>query len=202
MTTRAALVDAAADLIAAHGVAVLSLRRVAEQVGIKAPSIYVHFDSKEALLAEVRRHATRALGAHLEAACRGADARSRLLATALGYLGFARAQPSLFALLFMELPSERRSLDEAPDAASPYRLLLDGAAEFLGGEPRQAEILAFGIWSLVHGAAVLWQTHLRDFSGPIDAGLRENLERLLDGWQPQAAAPAAARSPRTSGARP
>src|SRR5690606_28042492 len=196
MTTRDALVDAAADLIASHGLAALSLRKVAEQVGIRAPSIYVHFGSKDALLAEARRHATRALGVHLRAAGQGADARARLLATAIGYLGFARAQPSLFALLFMELPSERRSLDEAPDAASPYRLLLDGAAEFLGGERRPAEILSFGIWSLVHGAAVLWQTHLRDFSGPIDAGLRENLERLLDGWQSLAVNLTAPRSPR------
>lgn len=199
MTTRDALVDAAAGLIANHGVAALSLRKVAEQVGIKAPSIYVHFDSKEALLAEARRHASRELGAHLGAACRGADARARLLATAIGYLGFAHAHPSLFALLFMELPSERRNLDEAPDAASPYRLLLDGAAEFLGGERRRAEILSFGIWSIVHGAAVLWQTHLRDFSGPIDEGLRENLERLLDGWQPRVAAPGANPSLRRSG---
>lgn len=201
MTTRDALVDAAAELIAADGVAALSLRRVAERVGIRAPSIYVHFDSKEALLAEAGRHASRMLGGHLRAASKGADARARLLATALGYLGFARAQPSLFALLFLELPSARRSLDEAPDAGSPSHLLLEGAAEFLGGERRQAEILSFGIWSIVHGAAVLRQTHLRDFAGPIDDGLRENLERLLDGWRPRAARTRASRPPRTPGAR-
>lgn len=202
MTTRDALVDAATELIASDGLAALSLRKVAEQVGIRAPSIYVHFGSKEALLAEARLRATRALGAHLRAARKGGDARARLLVTATAYLGFARAQPSLFALLFMELPSERRSLDEAPDADSPYRLLLDAAAEFLGGDRRAAEMLSFGIWSTVHGAAVLWQTHLRDFSGPIDAGLRENLERLLDGWRPRAAPPAAGRRPRKSGDRP
>ncbi|GAA4407967.1 hypothetical protein [Quisquiliibacterium transsilvanicum] len=65
-------------------------------------------------------------------------------------------------------------------------------SDFLGGGRDQAEFLGFGIWSLVHGAAVLRQTHLRDFSGPIVEASRQNLERLLDGWRP---APASARWP-------
>lgn len=182
MTTRDALVRAAADLIAAQGTAAFSLRKVAERVGIKAPSIYVHFGSKEALLAEASRHAAGALGEFLRADCKGRDARARLLATAMGYLRFADAHPTLFALFFMELPSVRRSLDEVPDADSPYAFLLARVTDFLGGERQPAEFLGFGIWSMVHGAAVLRQTHLRDFSGPIVAGIRQNLECLLDGW--------------------
>ena len=182
-STRDALVGACAELIAEHGVAALSLRQVAHRVGIRAPSIYVHFDSKEALLAATSRVAVDALGEVLRAADRGRDARSRLLATAIGYLQFAQQQPTLFALLFLELPSVRRSLEELPDAASPYGLLLQRVEDFLGGAREPVEMLGFGIWALVHGAAVLRHTHLRDFSGPIVDGTRLNLERLLDGWQ-------------------
>lgn len=183
--TRDALIHACAELIAEEGIAALSLRKVAARVGIKAPSIYVHFANKEALLAEAGRQASAALGDFLRRGCKGDDARDRLLSTAMGYLQFADAQPSLFALFFMELPSVRRSLDDLPDASSPYGFLIERVADYLGGRQReQIEVLAFGIWSLVHGAAVLRQTHLRDFSGPIVEGTCQNLGRLLDGWRP------------------
>lgn len=182
--TREALIRACAELIAEQGLAALSLRRVAERVGIKAPSIYVHFDNKDALLAAAGRHASAALGAVLRDACRGRGARERLLSTALGYLRFADEQPALFALFFQELPSARRSLDELPDEASPYAFLVARVSDLLGDDRAAVERLAFGIWSLVHGAAVLRQTHLRDFSGPIVEATRTNLERLLDGWVP------------------
>jgi len=182
--TRDALIRACAEIIAEEGLAALSLRKVAERVGIKAPSIYVHFVNKEALLAEASRQASAALGDCLRQGCNGHSARDKLLSTAMGYLRFAELQPSLFALFFMELPSVRRSLDDLPEAESPYGFLIERVTDYLGGPRDQIEFLAFGIWSLVHGAAVLRQTHLRDFSGPIVEGTSYNLERLLEGWRP------------------
>ncbi|CAD5369659.1 putative HTH tetR-type domain-containing protein [Rubrivivax sp. A210] len=182
--TRDALIQACAELIAEQGLAALSLRKVAERVGIQAPSIYTHFANKEALLSEASRRASAALGDCLRQACQGDDARERLLSTAMGYLHFADTQASLFALFFKELPSVRRSLEDLPDAGSPYGFLIDRVGDFLGGPREPVEVLAFGIWSLVHGAAVLRQTHLRGFSGPIVEGTRQNLARLLDGWHP------------------
>lgn len=182
--TRDALIRACAEIIAEDGLASLSLRKVAERVGIKAPSIYVHFANKEALLAEASRHASAALGDCLRQGCNGESPRDKLISTAMGYLRFAHAQPSLFALFFMELPSVRRSLDDLPEADSPYGFLIERVTDYLGGPRDGIEFLAFGIWSLVHGAAVLRQTHLRDFSGPIVEGTRQNLERLLEGWLP------------------
>ncbi|MES2631603.1 MAG: TetR/AcrR family transcriptional regulator [Pseudomonadota bacterium] len=182
--TRDALIRACAELIAEEGLPALSLRKVAERVGIKAPSIYVHFPSKEALLAEAARSASAALGAVLREDCQGQDPRERLVSTAMGYLRFADSQPWLFALFFQELPSVRRKLDDLPQADSPYGFLIERVTDFLDGPREQIEVLAFGIWSLVHGAAVLRQTHLRELSGPIVEGTRHNLEQLLEGWQP------------------
>lgn len=192
MGTREAIVEACSALIAEEGVAALSLRKVAARVGIQAPSIYQHFDSKEALLAASRAAALQALGHYLAASPQGRDPRARLVATGLGYVAFAKEQPRFFTLLFMETPSGRRSLDEAPDADSPYLWLLQGVHLFLGADHPRAEWLAFGIWSLVHGAAVLRQTHLKDFDGPLDEGIHANLEALLDGWAQPTPVPKAA----------
>lgn len=106
----------------------------------------------------------------------------------MGYLQFAQTQPYLFALLFMELPSKRRSLEESPAQNSPYAFLLARVHDFLGDEGHQGEALSFGIWSLVHGAALLRHTHLKDFSAPIVEQTRNNLDALLDGWKFRTAA--------------
>jgi AcrR family transcriptional regulator len=47
--TRAEILQAAHDLCAANGLASLSLRELAQQIGLKAPSLYSYFDSKNAI---------------------------------------------------------------------------------------------------------------------------------------------------------
>jgi AcrR family transcriptional regulator len=187
MGTREQILDACTELIVQDGLQALSLRKVADRVGIRAPSIYQHFASKEDLLAAARAAALQALGLCMAASESGRDPRRRLATTAMGYYAFAQEHPESFALLFSAFGSGRRSLEEAPDADSPYAFLLAAVRRFLGArgeEGSEAEFLAFGIWSLVHGAAALRQTHLKDFDGPLEEGLRTNLDALLAGWRP------------------
>ena len=47
--TRAEILLAARDLCAANGLASLSLRELAQQIGLKAPSLYSYFESKNAI---------------------------------------------------------------------------------------------------------------------------------------------------------
>ena len=47
--TRAEILQAAHDLCAANGLASLSLRELAQQIGLKAPSLYSYFESKNAI---------------------------------------------------------------------------------------------------------------------------------------------------------
>lgn len=48
--TRAALIDAAAELFAAHGVGGVSIRSINSQAGLAAASVHYHFGSKDRLL--------------------------------------------------------------------------------------------------------------------------------------------------------
>ncbi len=53
MKTKERIILATLDLAAEHGLKSLSMSQIAEAVGIKKPSLYNHFDSKETLIKEM-----------------------------------------------------------------------------------------------------------------------------------------------------
>jgi AcrR family transcriptional regulator len=59
---RRQLLDAAAQLIVAHGASAMSMERLAAEAGVSKALPYKHFDNSEAVLAELYRHETAALG--------------------------------------------------------------------------------------------------------------------------------------------
>jgi AcrR family transcriptional regulator len=66
--TRIRILDAAAEAFAAHGYAATSLQRIADGAGLKAGSLYFHFDSKDALIADVLREGVQRTMRHVRAA--------------------------------------------------------------------------------------------------------------------------------------
>jgi AcrR family transcriptional regulator len=52
-STRDRIKRAAMQLFVAHGIDAVSMRDIADAVGIKAPSLYAHFKSREALVGEM-----------------------------------------------------------------------------------------------------------------------------------------------------
>ncbi len=92
--TRAAILDAAAQLFSSDGIEATSVATVARTAGVGISSIYLHFPSKAALIDEL-------IGAALlrhEAAFASAQAivapDARLAAIGAAYLGFASAEPA------------------------------------------------------------------------------------------------------------
>jgi AcrR family transcriptional regulator len=88
--TKQSVLDAAARLFARNGYAETSLSQIADEVGIKAGSLYYHFDSKEALVYEVLRfgvaHSLEHTRAQVEALGPGASAAERLRAAIQAHL--------------------------------------------------------------------------------------------------------------------
>ncbi len=185
MSTRDDIVAAARDLLLAEGVGALSMRRVAERVGVSATALYRHFEDKEALLlaalqesaATLRRYFARALQAP-EPAEEGSPRRRgegerpsnpvhRLLATGEAYLEFAFAHPREYALLFMiwdELAGIGLPRPKAGQLSEGLQFLVDRVAECQAagliapedGEDVAPLELALHAWALAHGLASLW----------------------------------------------
>lgn len=83
------ITDAAAELFLRNGYAQTSLRDIAAAVGIKAGSIYYHFDSKESLLADILARGITVMEVAFDRAARetrGADGATRIRAHVRGHL--------------------------------------------------------------------------------------------------------------------
>jgi AcrR family transcriptional regulator len=99
---RAALVRAAAAEIERGGYENLSLRELAESLGVSRAAPYRHFTDRRALLAAVAADGFERLTAAYRKATRsGKTPRARLAAAGRGYLKFAAERPQTFRLMFV-----------------------------------------------------------------------------------------------------
>jgi AcrR family transcriptional regulator len=160
------IVAAALELLAADGADALSMRGIAERVGIRAASIYKHFPNKEALEAAM---ISEGFERQAEAFERAGD---ELAALAGAYRDFARANPHLYRLM-TERPLNRELL--APGVEARAAAPVVAAA---GGDGN----LARAAWAFAHGMTILelngrfppgadldaaWARGLAAFTGPV-----------------------------------
>ena len=154
---KAALVDAAVELIAEHGARAFSVAELSRRLGVTAAAPYRHFANRDELLAAV---AVRALHEFAEAlaaeASEGDPPEERLAAMAAGYVRFAAEQPALFGVVFglgldkkQHDPGLRRAYENV-EAALEARV-----EELCPDDPEVAIQLTDAIEATAHGYAAL-----------------------------------------------
>ena len=99
---RLALLNASVDIIRAQGIAGLSLRKLADLVGVSRTAPYHHFKDKDALLAAVAGQGFEELSGLLSQAVNDDDAplNTKLEQAVMGYLDFATQHPTQYELMF------------------------------------------------------------------------------------------------------
>jgi AcrR family transcriptional regulator len=142
----------------------VSIRAVAQAVGVSPPSIYRHFADKDMLLLEVCRHSFTHFNAALEQALGAGDVAEQMLELGHAYIRYAREFPEHYRIMFMarfELSAQAYA-EEMVAADSSFGLLLRVSQELIDSgrvRPEVAErgALHVGIlfWSSVHGLASL-----------------------------------------------
>lgn len=188
--TRAAILEAAQQQIRSRGVEGLSLRGVARAVSYSPAALYEYFASKEELVAAVARGVDQRLTEALSAVPLDQPPHQRLVELGLAYIAFALQAPEDFHLLFTQLGSRRRSLQEPSAEGSAYAVLLHAAGQAFAacGDPgalsppptrRRLDEVAYGLWSLVHGMATLQLTHLAGFDANFAAVDRRTLDEFV-----------------------
>ncbi len=184
---RTRIARAAQELFVQGGVEAVSMRKVAEQVGVTAPAIYRHFRDKEELLDEIIRSGLGILEGYLRPAFDAATPEARLVRLIDRYLDFALEQPRYFDFAFL-VPS--RTISHMQDEIARHGMETFGFAlrqvglcmeqgTFKPDDPVQTAIL---IWAEVHGLVTLFK--MKRF-GPDEREFRRvysgAVERLLRG---------------------
>ncbi len=120
---RGEILDAATRLLAdASARGAVTLRAIAREAGIAAPSIYRHFPDRDAILDAVVSQTFVELSHACEAAAEGAPAGAGTVeAVCRAYLDFARDHPGPYRVIFARSPA---------DIASPPTTYPDGIAAF------------------------------------------------------------------------
>ena len=163
------IVDAARAIVDAEGLDALTMRRIAERLGIRAPSLYKHFPDKQALEAAIISAAFEEQAEVFEQAVAGSD--DPLAALAAAYRTFALAHPHLYRLM--------------TDQELRRDLLVPGVEERAGlsvyraaGEDANR---ARAAWAFAHGMALLEIANRFPPGADIDAAWREGIRAFQPG---------------------
>ncbi len=159
----------------------VTLRAVAREVGIAAPSIYPHFADREAILAAVVARVFDELAAAIKAAAEaaGPDPVDQLVAGCAGYVDFGLSQPARYGVLFAgrwgPAADYCKPVAFGPDGqpvlewgAEAFSLLLHGIEDCVtAGRSASTDVVAdaTAVWVALHGTVTL-RTTLPGFPWP------------------------------------
>ena len=170
-----AILEAARDLLAEGGVAGLSMRQIADRVGVTATAIYHYFDGKQALINRVVLSAFERFGSYLKDAMNAHPKGSveRVIALGEAYLRFALEDQAYFRVLFSIQPKPRAAMEKLPEDGG-YHLLRQAVSEAIDagtiGEAHSAvadamdsgvvrkanaDLVSMYLWSVAHGLVTL-----------------------------------------------
>jgi AcrR family transcriptional regulator len=186
---RERLCEAATRLFAEKGLEGLTLRELANELGVSAMTPYRYFKDKDEMLAAVRARAFNRFAETLERAfSQPGNAPTRANAAGEAYIRFALEDPASYRLMFdLSQPDDR--YPELKAAAERARLtltqhihpLVEGG--FLKGDP---EIIGHVFWAMLHGAIMLHLSGKLDPDCDFRKVISEAFRALTIGFQPDA----------------
>jgi AcrR family transcriptional regulator len=133
---RGEILAAAAEILDATGnESAVTLRAVARQAGISAPSIYAHFPDRQAILLTLVEEAFSDLAEHLHAASEPlTDPTLRLRATCDAYLAYAAGKPQRYRLMFGGLWSAAEAIASSAVSTTAVSALGKNSLNLLTGQ--------------------------------------------------------------------
>jgi len=181
---REAIVEAATAIVNARGPLALSVRTVAEKVGVTHAAVYHHFDDRTEMIAAVAEAGFIAIGAEMaRAAAPATIALDRYRRMGLAYVTFALRHPKLYGVMF---GAETAAEHANPALAAASRAVFDQMSGVIVEcqadgvlAPGSPELHTLFCWSAVHGfASIVSERQLGHL--PI-AGSPEGLaEKIVD----------------------
>jgi AcrR family transcriptional regulator len=150
----------------------VSIRAIANAVGVSPPAIYLHFPDKDALIFEVCARRFGELADAIEEASIGvADPVEGLVARGNGYVRFAVEHPEQYRVLFLRPGAGRKLTADELRSTSAFGNLIRAVEEAheTGAIPAKPDAIATAmeLWAVAHGVASLL-IGVPDFPWPDD----------------------------------
>lgn len=156
----------------------LSLKQLADAVGIRAPSLYNHVASKDDLIRAINERSEVQLFAAMASADHKGSAAERLKAQIHAYRAYALAHPVTYALAFTTRePAARPDPAAQEQAVLPLQALV---SEITGTEPSLTALRS--LLALVHGFVMLEIHEQLRRGGSLDEAFTQSVDALLRGW--------------------
>jgi AcrR family transcriptional regulator len=191
--SREVIIAAALEIVEEQGLKKLTMRALGDRLGVEAMALYHYFPSKDALLEAVSE-----IGGTVEAqfgaffddmSARGATPGEMIVALGLRYIEFAEQHPGQFQLLFNTLPIQFDTWEEFMTGESTFAIpqfaVQTGidAGVFHERPGYGRDEMAYNLWALVHGLAVLRTTRLRFLEADYDRVYRSLLGALVEQFE-------------------
>ena len=180
--TRDRILAAAERIHQREGLDAVSMRRIAEEVGLTPMALYRHYRDKDALLDALVDEGFSRWEQYLARAATAATPLERIRAALTAYVGFALGEPKLFQLMYLvprpNVPDAPASLRTTTSPA--FGAMVDAvkeamdAGEVRAGDP--AELIQVA-WATVHGLVTL---HFGGRFGFDDARFRTIAARTIE----------------------
>ncbi|MCB1657130.1 MAG: TetR/AcrR family transcriptional regulator [Moraxellaceae bacterium] len=156
-----ALIGAAVQRLQQDGIAKLSLRALAADVGVSPTAVYRHFEDKSALLAAIACDGFVGLtqNMHKYLGHEPCDALSALKRIGIGYVDYAIHHPAHYRLMFGQRMVERARYPDLYQASNTsFAMLRDTIKRGIDEQMFRdlpLDVMTMTAWSLVHGMAML-----------------------------------------------
>jgi len=161
---RQELMELAEKHLISHGIAELSLRALAREIGVSQTAPYRHFKDKNALLAALATEGFRRFFMLCEESEKEPRADLSLLLFGLSYVKFAKLHTEMFHLMFGPVLQPRSDYPElfAAGREAIYKVRAGVERGFKTDVIRQLDdvaSMAHTVWAAVHGVATLMLDH-------------------------------------------
>ena len=168
------ILETAIQILKRDGREALSMRKLAEALDLKAPSLYRHYADRNALEQAIAARGATQLHDALEQAIRGLRSANKVLhQSARTYCGFAKTHPELYDLIMTNFTPANIT-----EGKNLWNFVLEIIARITGNPDDTSAAVA--LWSFLHGFVTLERSGLFGPSGPKNA-LEVGIEALIAG---------------------
>lgn len=180
------ILDAATQQLYEKGIENISIREIAKEADYSPAALYKYFDSKEAIIQAVSARENQNLIEKLAQVDPTLSPYQRLVELCLQYIDFCFDNPQFIALINSLTSALRSQADPIPQQ-SPYMIFLEAVKAWVQSDQVRMteeygyEEITYSLWALIHGAATLRFSQLRDFEADFARTNRRSIELFLKG---------------------